>query len=166
MRCVQTAVVVPVPEAEPLVGPWRARFDPSAARGMPAHVTALYPFVAPTESVLAELRELCAALPVLHVEFTRTARFPGVLYLAPEPADGLRRLTHAIAGRWPEAPPYGGAFDEVVPHLTVAQGDAPAGIEAELRRGLPIGARLTEARVYAFDGARWEPRARLPFKAA
>jgi len=162
----QTAVVVPVQEAEPLVGPWRARLDPSAAQGMPAHVTALYPFVEATGSVLAALRELCAALPVLHVEFARTARFPGVLYLAPEPADGLIRLTETIAGRWPEAPPYGGAFDEIAPHLTVAQGAAPAGIEAELRRGLPIRARLSEACLYEFDGAHWEPRARLPFRAA
>jgi hypothetical protein len=158
-----TAVVVPVPEAEPLVGPWRARFDPSAAQGMPAHVTALYPFVAPTEAVVAKLRDLCAGLPALDVAFTRTARFEGVLYLAPEPAAGLRRLTLAVAARWPEAPPYGGAFDEVIPHLTVAQGQGLEEVEAELQRGLPIAARLTEACLYELDGGRWRRRARLPF---
>ena len=45
-----SAVVVEVPEAEPLVGAWRLRFDPVAALGMPAHVTLLYPFVAPSAS--------------------------------------------------------------------------------------------------------------------
>jgi hypothetical protein len=162
----QTAVVVPVSAAEPLVAPWRARFDPSAAQGMPAHVTALHPFVPATDRVVAELRALCAASPVLDVRFARTARFPGVLHLAPEPADGLRRLTLAIAERWPEAPPYGGAFEEVIPHLTVALGDHPGEVEAELRRGLPFAARLAEACLYEFDGSRWIARERLPFRAA
>lgn len=39
------AVVVPVPAAEQLVSTWREQFDRSAAQGMPAHITALYPFL-------------------------------------------------------------------------------------------------------------------------
>jgi hypothetical protein len=88
----QSAVVVPVPAAEPLVSTWRQRFDSSAAQGMPAHITALYPFLPDerlTDGVLAMLGELCAQSPVLDVQFRHTARFPGVLYLDPEPADGL-----------------------------------------------------------------------------
>jgi len=75
---------------------------------MPAHVTALYPFLSAdrlTDSVMTKLRGLCAELPVLEVEFPRVARFPSVLYLDPVPADGLRRLTTTIAKQWPEAPP-------------------------------------------------------------
>jgi hypothetical protein len=56
--------------------------DGSAAQGMPAHITALSPFLPEgrlTDEVLARLRELCAGLPVLDVEFRRTARFPDVL---------------------------------------------------------------------------------------
>jgi hypothetical protein len=34
-----------VPAAEPVVSTWRERFDGSAAQGMPAHITALYPFL-------------------------------------------------------------------------------------------------------------------------
>lgn len=41
----ETAVLLRVPEAEPLVREWRAKGDPSAAHGVPAHVTLLYPFV-------------------------------------------------------------------------------------------------------------------------
>ncbi|CAM5691577.1 hypothetical protein SCHAM137S_06449 [Streptomyces chartreusis] len=63
------------------------------------------------------------------------AGFP-VLYLAPEPDTHFRRLTDAITERWPENPPFGGQFDDVVPHLTVAQGqDEDAG--AALLTGLP-----------------------------
>jgi 2'-5' RNA ligase len=160
-----------VPAAEPVVSTWRTRFDGSAAQGMPAHITALYPFLSDehlTDAVVARLLGVCAAVPVLDVEFRRTARFPGVLYLDPEPADGLRKLTAAIAERWPEAPPYGGLFDKVVPHLTVARGagdDVLDDIEADVSRRLPVRTRLTEARLYVFDGERWRSRARLPFQA-
>jgi 2'-5' RNA ligase len=165
-----TAVVVPVPDAEPVVSGWRERFDDSAAAGMPAHITVLYPFLAEedvTGDVLARLRELCAAAPVLEVRFGRTAHFPGVLYLDPEPADGLRGLTVAVAARWPQAPPYGGAFDDVIPHLTVAHdpgGGVLDEIEADVLRALPLATRLAEAALYAFDGGRWRFRAPLPFR--
>lgn len=36
---VLTPLVVLVPEAEPVVGPWRQRLHPSARSGMPAHCT-------------------------------------------------------------------------------------------------------------------------------
>ena len=41
----QTAIIVPVGAAEPIVGRWRTRFDPAAAAGVPAHVTIIYPFL-------------------------------------------------------------------------------------------------------------------------
>jgi 2'-5' RNA ligase len=166
-----SAVVLPVPEAEPAVSAWRARFDASAAMGMPAHVTALLPFLDEarlTADITQRLAALCERHPVLDVEFARFGRFPGVLYLDPEPPDGLRRLTLAIAEEWPEAPPYGGAFDKVVPHLTVAEGadaETEARIEADVRAGLPVRARLAEAVLVVFDGTRWAPRLRLPFGA-
>jgi 2'-5' RNA ligase len=165
-------VVVTVPAAEPVVSTWREQFDSSAAQGMPAHVTVLYPFLPEarlTREAVAQLRELCAAVPVLDLVFRRTGRFPGVLYLDPEPADGLRELTVAVAERWPEAPPYGGAFDGVVPHLTVAH-DAGEDVldqaEADVLGRLPITTRLAEAHLYVSDGDRWRLRARLPFRGA
>jgi 2'-5' RNA ligase len=166
----ESAVVVPAPAAEPVVSTWRKRFDSSAAQGMPAHITVLYPFLPEprlTRGVVTRLRELCAAVPVLDVAFRRVGRFPDVLYLDPEPTGELRELTASIAQRWPEAPPYGGRFDEVVPHLTVAHGageDALNDIEADVLRRLPVRTRLEEARLYIFDGERWQLRARLPFR--
>jgi 2'-5' RNA ligase len=168
----QSAVVVPVPAAEPVVGYWRERYDASAAQGMPAHVTALYPFLPEerlTREVVAALRELCAAIPAQEVRFRRTARFPAVLYLEPAPAAGLRSLTLAIAERWPEAPPYGGRFDEVVPHLTVANGvddEVLDDVDTEIRRRLPVTARLVAAALYVSDGERWRPYGQLPFQAS
>lgn len=139
---------------------------------MPAHITALHPFLPEgrlSDEVLAQLRELCGELPVLDVTFARTARFPGVLYLDPEPADGLRRLSVAIAQRWPEAPPYRGSYDNLIPHLTIAYAtddDVLDAVEVDVLRRLPVAATLPAARLYVSQGGRWKTRARLPFRVA
>lgn len=102
-----SAVVVPVPDAEPLVSGWRQLFDSSAAQGMPAHVTALYPFLPPTrltDGVLAQLHEICATFPVIEIEFKNTSRFPNHLYLEPEPPNKLIALTEAITAAGPKRP--------------------------------------------------------------
>ena len=41
---VRTALVIAVPEAEPLVGPARSRYDLADKTGIPAHITILFPF--------------------------------------------------------------------------------------------------------------------------
>jgi 2'-5' RNA ligase len=167
-----SAVVIEVPAAEPVVSRWRAKFDASVSLGLPAHLTVLAPFL-PQErldnGVLDRLEQICASVPAQDVCFGHTARFPGVLYLEPEPDDTLRALTTAIARQWPEAPPYGGRFADVVPHLTVALGafDSPfEAVEEAVQPELPIRARLDDACVYVYDGERWRHRARLPFAGA
>jgi 2'-5' RNA ligase len=173
---VVSAIILPVAAAEPLVSGWRLRHDPSASASVPAHVTVLAPFLAPdriTDRVIAELRALFAARTAPRARFARTGRFApagaaaGVLYLAPEPADGLRALTETMVARWPEAPPYGGVHDAIVPHLTVAIADAPTldRIERELIEALGDGFRatLTEAVLYVHAGDRWRAEASLAF---
>src|SRR3954471_22890976 len=90
----ETALVVVVPEAEPIVAEHRLRHDPSAADGVPAHVTVLYPFRTPVDHATAAA---AAAVPgaraPFDVTFRATARFPGVvLYLDPEPAAPFHEL--------------------------------------------------------------------------
>lgn len=165
----ESAVCVPVPDAEPVVSACRHRFDASASRGMPAHITALVPFLPVARlsgEVLARLRDLCASVPVLDVQFRHLARFPDVLYLAPEPAGPFTALTESIATAWPEAPPYGGAFADVIPHLTVAQGASDQQFreaEADILARLPLRTRLTHACVYVLDAGHWRVHATLPF---
>ncbi|MFI9596495.1 2'-5' RNA ligase family protein [Nonomuraea sp. NPDC052265] len=153
-----TALVVTIPEAEPLVGHWRSRLDAAAADGVPAHVTILYPFLDRDRLEEVALGRLIAAHPAFDVRFTGCGRFPGVLYLAPDPERPFRELTEAVAGRWPEAPPYGGRFASIVPHLTVADQQEPElldRVEAELIAGLPLTARVREVRLLVSDGRRW-----------
>ena len=95
MPPIESALVVLVPDAEVLVKPFRDRHDPSAAVGVPAHITLLYPFIAPDESgsaVLDDLRQCFQRFPPFDFSFAESRRFPGVLYLAPEPAEPFREL--------------------------------------------------------------------------
>ena len=157
----ESALIVEVPEAEPLVGDWRAKHDWSAQRGVPAHITVLYPFV-PTEKIdarlHAELRELFATHPAFSFSLPRVARFPDVAWLAPEPAEPFKRLIEAIASQFPEYPPYEGMHEEVIPHLTVAEGDAQLQdeVDAELTPRLPIEATAHEVALFVEDeNERW-----------
>jgi 2'-5' RNA ligase len=151
-----------VPAAEPIVGGWRSQFDAAAAAGVPAHITVLYPFLDRDRvdaDVLADLDTLVAKHQAFGLRLTHCRRFSGVLYLAPEPDTGLRALTAAIAGRWPEAPPYGGQFADVVPHLTVAHGQDPEVldmIESQVCGRLPVTARIESVQLIAYAGARWD----------
>jgi 2'-5' RNA ligase len=171
---VLTAILVAFPEAAPAVDPWRERtsLDPPST-GMPAHVTLLFPFI-PAErvedDVLSELRALFTATPAFAVSFRETRRWPGTLILVPDPAEPFIGLTEAIAERWPDYPPYEGAHDTVVPHLTVAHGDDGLLAEAEtdVAPALPIDARVRHAVLLEEtepSRKRWEARASFPLAA-
>jgi hypothetical protein len=85
----ESAVLVPVPEAERVVSGHRARFDRAATWGVPAHVTVLYPFVAPsaiTAATIAVLAGAAETISAFDCEFSATAWFgKEVIWLAPRP---------------------------------------------------------------------------------
>ena len=63
--------------------------------------------------------------------FQRVGRFPGALFLCPEPESMVRRLTQRLVQSFPETPPYGGQFGaDPTPHLTIARAET----EKELNR--------------------------------
>jgi 2'-5' RNA ligase len=147
----ETAVIAAVPEAGPLVERHRQRLDAAAGWGVPAHVTVLYPFVpaaAVDQDVVARLAAAVASVPAFDCCFARARWFgQDVLWLDPEPDEPFRRLTAAVWAAFPQQPPYGGAFDDPVPHLTVAEtrlGGLPAAEAAEraVQEGLPLLAHV------------------------
>jgi 2'-5' RNA ligase len=167
---VGSALVVLVPEAEALVKPFRDRFDPSAAAGMPAHITLLYPFKPPDEVdqvVLDNLRHCFTRFATIQFSLSSIRKFPiEVLYLAPEPEGPFRELTLAIWDCYPETPPYGGKWANIVPHLSVAwladeqQLDAVTNDLAEASRGqLPIRATASEVALMDIGSGHWRVRA-------
>jgi 2'-5' RNA ligase len=146
-----SAILLAVPEAEPLVRGVRERFDPSAADGIPAHITLVYPFVPVElldERTVEGLRGVFELASPFDFSLTGPERFPEALYLRPEPAEPFRALIEGLGRTFPEYPPYAGEFDDVIPHLTVAQGrdeELMAGIASELASGLPVRAHVAEA---------------------
>jgi len=61
MSPIESALMVLVPEAERLVKPFRDRYDPSAAAGIPAHITLLYPLSIPMKLIRRCLTSLTSA---------------------------------------------------------------------------------------------------------
>ena len=164
----ETALVIVVPEAEPLVSEWRAQYDWSAQHGVPAHITLLYPF-APTERIdgelLRQLRELFGSEAEISFELARVARFPEVAWLAPEPSEPFKALTDLIAARFPDYPPYEGAHDVVIPHLTVAEGgtELQDRVEAAVSGNLPIRAHAGHVTfLFEDDDGLWHEAHRFP----
>jgi 2'-5' RNA ligase len=163
-----TALVILVPEAEALVKAFRDKYDPAAAEGMPAHVTVLYPFKKPEhigEDVVVVLHSLCSRHPRFRFSLGALQRFPTALYLAPHPETPFQALTRAVAGRYPETPPYGGAFADIVPHLTIAQGNDAQRLD-EIRDEfhhaaggkLPIHGYAEKVWLMAKQEGRWRPQ--------
>jgi 2'-5' RNA ligase len=164
----ESALIVLIPEAERVMETFRTHYIPAAASVLPAHVTILYPFKSPNE-LTSELSRTLHALFLEHPRFTATfrevQRFPDMLYLAPEPDEPFRQLTEAIVSRFPETPPYGGAFTQIIPHLTLAQVDDPQEldkIEADFRLAirdmLPFHARIKTVTLMEDFGDHWQVR--------
>jgi 2'-5' RNA ligase superfamily len=173
---VESAVLVPVPEAEPAVGRHRIRLDRAAVQGVPAHVTVLYPFVPPPEITAATIEVLAAAVGTVAAfdcRFATTAWFgEEVAWLAPRPDAPFRALTRAVCAAFPGYLPYGGRHDDAVPHLTI--GDRPPGgvsdlraAEADVLTALPIRARISRARLMTgtSEPDSWHTVAELPLAA-
>ncbi len=159
----QSAVLVPVPEAEALVGDWRAVHDPKARTGVPAHITLIVPWVPPEQlkqEHLEELDELLSDQEPFDYVLDRVCWFgERVLWLAPTPAEPFKRLTTALAAHF-DTPPWQGEFAEVVPHLTVGltgygQGQTLVEAAEDLSAKLPVRCRAREIDVMCGDGTRW-----------
>jgi hypothetical protein len=140
---------------------------------VPSHVTILYPFV-PAAGLVPAVREVLAEIArkvePFDVRFEEVGRFPGVVYLAPEPAGPLSGLTQAVHARFPDYPPYEGEFAEVIPHLTITEtldrglDETMLGwIADEATRHLPFGVPIDrlDVLVEGVDG-HWRGGWRLP----
>ena len=123
-RPLSTGLVVPPGRggrgpARTLAGP------PAVGRArLPPHVTALWPFL-PVDAFDAaaerRLEEVLAGVPAFTFALTRVAEpLADAAVLLPEPAAPFRALARLIWDEWPECPPFGGAFDDVAPHVVVA----------------------------------------------
>ena len=148
----ESVVLVPAFDVGQLVRDLRMRYDPSAAAGIPPHITLMFPFTPPpdlTEGNIDTLEEVIGRARAVDFSLTRVGQFEqGVVYLAPEPARPFADLTQEI-GRQFGLQPFGGAFGEnPVTHLTVAILDSPLkrrDLAIELATELPIRVKAEQA---------------------
>jgi len=155
---------IPVPELESVVRPRLERRSPEEVPTDPddvvAHITLLGPFVPLadlTDGVLDELDRFFADVTQFEFALTGIHEFPGgTVYLSPGPAAPFRHLTHELFRLFPEHPPYGGAFDDVVPHLSVPipDGEDAAALEFELRPRFPLTTYAREAVLFWWEAGR------------
>jgi hypothetical protein len=159
-----TALIVPTLEAEPAVAAWLGK-QKVAFHGAPLHVTVMYPFL-PARSVTAadeaDVAALAAGVEPFAYSLDRVNQFPGVYYLAPEPAPAFVEITERIRQRWPACVPYGGKFDAVIPHVAVAFGESPPADLTALAARLPIASRADEFWLIEQNWRGWRLRRRFP----
>lgn len=141
---------------------------PGLARAVPhAHVTLLGPFAdldEITDGMLSELEVFFGDVTPFGFRLETLARFPsGTVYLAPDPSAPFRSLTHELSRRFPEYPPYAGAFDDVVPHVSVAQNEDPSVVRQRLDAFLPLEAPAHEAALVWFEETGTRTLATFPF---
>lgn len=164
----ESAVIIPIPEVEPIVGPLRWQYDRAARLGVPAHVTLLYPFC-PVQAVADEidaLRNVCTSIQAFPFSFTEVRRFPATAYLHTDKSERFAQITRTLAKTWPDYRPYGGAFADIIPHLTIADRvgeETLNAVDNSLRPYLPIKCMAREIWLLTSDDAgMWSRSALFP----
>jgi hypothetical protein len=102
----------------------------------------------------------------------RPGGFPGVLYFAPIEDAPFRHLTERVVERYPEAPPYGGQFREIVPHLTIAhvedqveRDDIAVRFALAAKGKIPVHAVVRAVVLIEKGNGTWCTKATFPLKA-
>jgi hypothetical protein len=168
----ESAIILPVPEAEPIVGKLRLQYDPAARLGAPAHITLLYPFC-PADAAAGEigkLRDVCATIERFQFSLIEVRRFPATAYLHPDAAEKFAQITKSLVDIWPAYSPYAGVHPDIIPHLTVADrvtAETLRKVGALLRDQLPIPCAAREVwLITSNEAGLWSKTPALPLAAA
>ena len=162
----ESVILIPVPPADSIIGKWRNKYDEVSLRGIPAHITILFPFKSPEENnleVIGKLRAFFSEVKSFSFSLVRINTFPDVVYLEPEPRDKFVKLTEGIVKIFPENPPFEGMFEEIVPHLTIGNKlqnleSARLEISQDIISKLPIKSLATEAWLMESKDGEWSIR--------
>lgn len=120
----ESSIDLQFPHLAALFSPWH---DALEAKGIPPHISLLYPWRTPplSDADIETVRAAIANYTPFSIAFSAIGRFPRkrVLYLKIRDNSQLRKLMQAVHGAFPETPPYRGEHEEVIPHLTIATAD-------------------------------------------
>lgn len=169
----RTALVIPVPEADPALAAVGSRYPGLVRDGLPAHLTVLYPWL-PGTDVDDYARRSCAALAAsvepAEAVFREIGVHPGMVFLRPADPGPADRLIAGARDRWPALPPYGGKYPDSPAHVTLALGELSpeeiAGVRELVEPLLPIRSPLAELRLVALGPDGWLATDRWPLGCA
>jgi hypothetical protein len=145
-----TALVVPVPDAEgicrlALLGVRQRSSAPLA------HITLVTPFVDEAKldaTVIRAIADIASTVAAFSFVLTSCEEFDdGWYYAAPDKPEPFIELTRRVCNVFPGLAPYGGAHDELVPHMSIGVESNPTlrhELMAESSRSLPLAARASE----------------------
>ena len=132
------SILIPAPEAEPLVGPFRRTGDWSSGHGIPAHITIAGPWSLTTRLPVDALRQIRAAMDGERYTLSAIGTLGDAICLFPDADDTLLRWRARILTA------VGTTDDNSEDwrvHLTVSRGQSQAAaraIEASLTTALPL----------------------------
>jgi 2'-5' RNA ligase superfamily len=162
----QFLIVVQVPEVEPLVATLRARFDPSARRGLGAHITVLHSNMPSDHMDPTAVEQITAAVSGLvpfNYWITRVARFPGTLYLAAAPDAPFILLRDQLNAALLTGEREQRGREPLIPHVSVVRKSAidDREVEAELtsllERHAPISCVCKQIVLLENSSGGWRP---------
>jgi hypothetical protein len=141
------------PDAESLVGRWRAEHDVAARFGIPAHVTVRTPFL-PLECWRDPALSLLERFLPIDVTLSHLENRPGGLVLIVDPDDELRGMTEAVGVSWPTLPPHKGDRADLAYHMTVVR-TANEGIRSQASKAIApqLPLRVTGTEMWASEGS-------------
>jgi hypothetical protein len=178
----ESAVIVPVLQADGLLRGWRPRWEPPAPVGIPACIWLAHPFLAPAElgpGALSGLAAIFGAQPPISTRIEQVSRRPGAVTLVPEPSATFAALAAQVLEAFPtaqapaaDAGAQGGELEMVA--LRSPDDALLDEAAADLERRLPLGVLIAEAwlvqaagsarawLVSEGTGERWTLRMRFP----
>lgn len=130
MTDLETALLIlPPRQVQVFSYPLREAYDSEAAGSqLPAHITLLYPFVAPDqiEGTIPKLERLLSDFPPFELTLDQYGRFEGTIFLEASDPSPVLKLYEYLSREFPEFPVYEGEFGpNLHPHLTLAHFENP-----------------------------------------
>ena len=120
----ETSIDIHCRDINALISKWRHATVAVASKGVPPHITLLYPWrPAPITDVdVSALKSTLKGQRPFPLVFTHVEQFSNrVLYLAVDEESEVRTLMQKIIAAFPDVKPYSSEFSNPIPHLTIAR---------------------------------------------
>ena len=158
-------LIVPPKDVQVFSFPLREEYDNAAFnKNVPAHMTLLYPFVAPeiVDDAIEKLNTACKEYQPFKVTLDRYGSFEDAIFLEPSDPEPVIKLHHYLAQVFPDYPVYAGEHGpDLHPHLTLARFENPGQVEEVVLPPTP-NFTFTVDKIHLYLGSATEDIAFIP----